>query len=97
MATWYHTLLLTEVTDCIEADSPEADETTKQNASRPPARTFVKANPSKVLLRVFCLKITYCWPADELPERKESSELKRTQASSVKLAGFSAGESGTCT
>src|SRR5437588_11919712 len=60
-------------------------------------RVFPRSNPSKKLLRLFCLKTMYWSPAGEPPEAAESKPVKRTQASIVRFVGFCEGASGICT
>src|SRR5438445_822186 len=62
------------------------------NTSPPTIRFLPRSNPSKLLLREFCLKTMY-WAPCPGPDPAESSEAKRTQYSTVRFVGRSDGES----
>src|SRR5581483_8257269 len=96
-ARWYQVLMAMLGVDNTSAPTPEAEVTLNANASPPVRRDLVMAMPSKSPLRVFCLKMMYCWPAGEPPEDWESSDLNFIHASTVNTCRSMEGESGICT
>src|SRR5262245_39610472 len=95
-ARWYQTPGIILSIDPIRTDCPAAEVTVQEKKSRLASRSLLKRNPSKLVALEFCLKTRNCCPADGvLPA--ESSESKRSQHATVKLAGLSEGASGICT
>src|SRR5258706_14454589 len=87
-ATWYHTPVLTRVAERTAAACPPAEVTTNRNTSLPPTRVLLRSKPSKLPLRLFCLKTMYSSPAAEGPQPAGTKGRNLNHAATRRLGGW---------